>query len=164
MADYLRKDVSELISAQLLTIANYVAQDIDRDIVLRRELLARVASKIPPALLHNPKQLQAWLGERHDMNPLFSLGFFVLDSSGIVLADYPVLPERAGKSYADRDYLQQAMKGEPVIGRPVIGQASNVPVLPMAMPLRDGTGKVQAVLVGISELYSPNFISSVRFN
>jgi diguanylate cyclase (GGDEF)-like protein len=53
------------------------------------------------------------------------------------------------------------MKGEPVIGSPVIGRASNVPVLPMAMPLRDGTGKVQAVLVGISGLYSSNFLEAL---
>ena len=161
LTDYLRKDVSELMSAQLLTIANYVAQDINRDIVQRRELLARVAAKIPPALLHNPKQLQAWLGEQQDMNPLFSSGLFVLDPSGIVLTAYPALPERIGKSYADRDYFQQAMKGEPAIGCPVIGRASNVPVLPMAMPLRDATGKVLGVLVGISALNSSNFMEAL---
>ena len=65
LTDYLRKDVSELTSAQLLTIADYVAQDINRDMVQRRELLARVALKIPPALLRNPKQLQTWLVSCH---------------------------------------------------------------------------------------------------
>jgi diguanylate cyclase (GGDEF)-like protein len=161
LTDYLRKDVSELTSAQLLTIANYVAQDINRDIVQRSELLASIAAKIPPALLHNPKQLQAWLGEHHNMNPLFSLGLFVLDPSSIVLAGYPVLPERTDKSYADRDYFQQAMKGEPAIGCPVVGRVSNVPVLPMAMPLRDGAGKVLAVLVGVSALQSSNFMEAL---
>ncbi len=161
LTDYLRKDVSELTSAQLLTIADYVAQDINRDIVQRREFLARAAEKIPPVLLHNPKQLQAWLGEHQDMNPLFSLGLFVLDPTGIVLAAYPALPERTGKSYADRDYFQQAMKGNPAIGCAVNGRASNVPVLPMAMPLRDATGKVLAVLVGITALHSSNFMEAL---
>lgn len=36
LTDYLRKDISEQTSAQLLTIANYVAQDIYRDIIAHR--------------------------------------------------------------------------------------------------------------------------------
>lgn len=161
LSDYLRKDVTELSSAQLLSLANYVAQDIDQDIVARREFLKRVAGKFPLALLHHPQQLQAWLAERHDINPLFSQGLTVLDSSGKALADYPVRPGRLGMSLADRDYFQQAMQGEFVIGRPVIGRAAKIPVLPMAMPLRDSSGKIRAVLLGISALRSPNFLSAL---
>lgn len=161
LADYLRKDVTKLTSAQLLTLANYVANDIDHDLTERRELLERVAAKFPLALLHNPKQLQVWLGERHDVNPLFSLGMCVLDPSGRALADYPALPDRAGMSFADREYFQEAMKGAFAIGRPVIGRVSNVQVLPMAIPLRDSVGKVHAVLIGISALRSPNFMEAL---
>ena len=161
LGDYLRKDVTELISGHLLTMANYVAQDIDRDILERREFLERVAAKLPLTLLHKQKQLQAWLGEDHDMDRRFSLGMFVLDPSGIALADYPSVSNRVGLSYADRDYFQQAMKGESAIGRPVIGRAANVPVLPMAIPLRDGAGKVLAVLVGVSALNSPSFMENL---
>lgn len=161
LTDFLREDVTELTSAQLLTMANHVAQDIDRDIVERRELLERIAAKLSLTSLHNPQQLRQWLGERHDFNPLFSLGLFVVDTSGVALVDYPVLPDRVGKSYADRDYFQQAMKGEFAIGHPVIGRAAKVPVLPMAMPLRDHAGKIRAVLVGISALHSPNFMAAL---
>ncbi len=161
LADYLRNDVTELTSAQLLTLANYVANDIDHDLIERHELLERVAAKFPLALLHNPKQLRAWLGERHDVNPLFSLGLFVLDPSGHALADYPALPDRAGMSFADREYFQEAMQGAFAIGRPVIDRVSNVQVLPMAIPLRDSAGKVHAVLVGISALRSPNFMEAL---
>lgn len=158
LSDYLRNDLTELTSAQLQTIASYVAKDIDRDILARRKLLEQVAAKFPPNLLHDRRSLQAWLGERHDISPLFSQGMFVLDTSGIALADYPAVPNRVGTSYADRDYFQQAMRGEFVIGRPVLGRAAKVPVLPMALPLRDSAGKVRAVLAGISALHSPNFL------
>lgn len=161
LGDFLRKDVTELTSAQLLTLANYVANDIDHDLTERRELLERVAAKFPLTLLHNPKQLQAWLGERHDVNPLFSLGMCVLDPSGRALADYPALPDRVGMSFADREYFQEAMKGAFAIGRPVFGRVSNKNVLPMAVPLRDSTGKVRAVLAGISALRSPNFMEAL---
>lgn len=161
LADYLRKDVTMLASAQLSTIANYVAQDIDRDIVARRELLVHVAAKFPLSLLHNPNQAQSWLGERNETAPLFSLGMLVLDTSGVALASYPGSLDRVGVSYADRDYFQQAMKGEFSIGRPVIGRIAGVPALPMALPLRDSSGKILAVLVGISALHSPNFLDAL---
>ncbi len=161
LTDYLRKDLTELTSAQLLTTVNYIAKDIDHDIVERRELLEQVAAKFPLPLLHDQNQLQAWLGERHDINPLFSLGLFVLDTSGMVLVDYPALPNRANTSFADRDYFQQAMKGEFAIGRPVFGRVSKVPVLPMALPLRDSAGGVRAILVGVSALHSPNFMEDL---
>lgn len=162
LTDFLRADLTEQTSAQLLTMAKYVAQDIDHDIMARRELLGRVAEKLPLTLLHNPKQLQQWLGERHNINPLFSFGLFVIDTSGIALADYPAIPNRVGTSLADRDYFQQAMKGEFAIGRPIIGRISGVPVLPMSMPLRDHGGKVRAILVGISALHSPNFMDALH--
>jgi diguanylate cyclase (GGDEF)-like protein len=161
LSDYLRHDVVELTSAQLSTIAGYVAKDVDHDIVDRQELLERVATRLPLGLLNDGKQLQQWLGDRHDINPLFSQGLFVLDTAGVVLADYPATSDRVGLSYADRDYFQQALKGDATIGRPVVGRVAKVPVLPMARPLRDASGSVRAVLVGVSSLQSPNFMSAL---
>jgi len=158
LGNYLRKSVAELASAQLLTMSDYVAKSIDHNIVERREMLGRVAVKFPLILLHDRKQLQKWLSERHDINPLFSQGMAVLDLSGVMLAGYPILTNRVDRSFADRDYFQQALKGEFAIGRPVIGRISKVPVLPMAMPIHDGAGKVRAVLLGVSALNSSNFL------
>ena len=161
LTDYLRQDLTDLTSAQLVTIANYVAKDIDRNILERREFLEQIAAKFPLSLLHNRKELQTWLGERQDINPLFSLGLLVLDPSGFGLADYPALPDRVAQSFADRDYFQQAIKGEFAIGRPLFGRISKVPLLPMAMPLRDSAGAVQAILIGVSALNSPNFLEAL---
>lgn len=157
LTDYLRKDITELASSQLLTLANYVAQDVDRDIVARRELLVRVAAKFPLPLLAHSNPLQIWLAERQEVNPLFSSGMFVLDTAGVGLTGQT--PERTG--YVDRDYFQQALSGEFAIGRPVMDQFSGAPILPMAMPLRDGAGKVQAVLVGMSALRLPSFMGAL---
>ncbi|OIQ96917.1 cyclic di-GMP phosphodiesterase Gmr [mine drainage metagenome] len=161
LTDFLQKDVTELTSSQLSTLANYVAKDIDHDIIERRDFLERVTAKLPLSLLKNPQQLRSWLGERYDINPLFSQGIFVLDLSGKTIIDYPALPERAAMSYADCDYFQQAIQGSFTIGRPVIGRIAKAPVLPMAIPILDTNGKVQAVLVGVSALHSPNFMNTL---
>lgn len=162
LSNYLRRDLTELSSAQLLTLANYVARDIDHNVVERRELLKRIGSKFPLTLLHDHHRLQAWLGERHEISPMFSVGLLILDTSGVALADYPPSSDRAGTSFAERDYFQQAMKGEYAIGRAVIGRVSKVPVLPMAVPLRDAGGKVRAVLVGVTALDAAGFLDGLQ--
>lgn len=158
---YLRQDITELASAQLLTLANYVAKDIDHDIIERRAMLERLAAKLPPTLLHRPQPLHAWLGERQDLNPLFSQGLAVLSPSGEVLAGYPAWPDLASKPFADRECFQRAVQGEFSIGRPLLEAVSATPVLPMAMPLRDAKGKIVAVLLGVSALHSPNFMDAL---
>ena len=162
LSNYLRRDLTEQSSAQLLTLANYVASDIDHNVIERRELLKRIGSKFPLALLRDRHRLQAWLGERHEISPMFSIGLSILDTSGGALAGYPSMPDRVGISFAERDYFQQAMKGEFAIGRAVIGRVSKVPVLPMAMPLRDGGGKVRAVLVGVTALDAAGFLDGLQ--
>lgn len=159
LGDFLRKDVTELTSAQLRTLANYVAYEVDENIIQRREFLERLAETLPPALLGDPRRLGQWLGEHHEVNPLFTFGLSMLDTSGNVLAGYPVLSDRIVESFVDRDYFQLALKGEFAIGRPVMGRFSKVPELPMAIPLRDRAGKVSAVLVGVTAFDDPNFDS-----
>lgn len=161
LSNYLRTDLTTLTATQLVTIANYVAKGVDQDIVDRRDMLEHVAAQFQLPLLDEPARLRAWLGERHAVNPLFSQGLLVVDRAGIVLADYPPVPGRVGMSFADRDYFQPAMQGGFAIGRPVFGRASRVPILPMAMPLRDRAGAVQAILVGVSALQSANFIQAL---
>lgn len=161
LSDFLRQDLTAVSSAQLLSIANYVAKDIDRVVVERRAMLAHLAKKFPLQLLNDPAAMRSWLGERHEVNPVFSLGLAVLDLSGKALADYPVVADPIGASYADRDYFRHAMDGEFAIGRPVVGRTTQTPTLPMALPLKDGDGKVRAVLVGVSDLRSPNFLNAL---
>ncbi|MBF0572348.1 MAG: diguanylate cyclase [Desulfamplus sp.] len=158
---YLRKDITKSTSIQLLTIANYVASNIDRDIIQRRELLKNIAKQFPQSLLHNEKELQKWLGDRHEINPLFSQGIAVINLSGTILGCYPQLASRVSISFKDRDYFQKAIKGEYAMGSPVLGRLSKVPILPMAEPLFDSNGKVCAVIVGVSSLRSSNFMEAL---
>lgn len=161
LSGYLRDDLTQLTSAQLTTIAHYAAQDVDRDIVARRNLLDRLASQLPPDLLAHPAELRSWLRERQETNPLFSRGLAALDSDGRVIADFPEIPGRSGSSAADRDYFREARLGHSTVGRPSLGRVASVPILPMAAPLRDNTGAVRGVLVGVSELQSDNFLAAL---
>lgn len=162
LSNYLRNDIIRMNSTQLLTLANYAASDIDRNIVERRELLKNIAAKLPLEHLNNPARLREWLAGQHHIYPLFSQGLFVIAPSGTLKCDYPAAALNSGTSYADRDYFIKAMQGQFTIGRPVQGIASKIPVLPMGTSICDKNGKVCAVLAGVSALTAPNFLEALH--
>lgn len=161
LSNFLRKDITALASGQMQSLADYAAKDIHHGLTDRRAFLAAVAAKLPLTLLDKPRQLQAWLGERYDLNPAFTQGLVVVDTAGRVLAGYPARAQLQSLSVADRDYFLQAMRGEFATGCPEKGRTSLAPELPMAAPLRDSAGHVQAVLVGASLLQSADFLGAV---
>ena len=161
LTDFLQKDIFKVVESQQLSLANYVAYDIDDKITQRRSLLERLAASVPIALLGKPEQLRAWIKERYEYQALFSAGLFVVNPKGIAVADYPVLANRVRTDYSDRDYIQAGLRGETYVGRPVMGRAAKEPVLPLAAPVKDARGEVRAVLAGITTLAAPGFLNSL---
>ncbi|HSV50799.1 MAG TPA: diguanylate cyclase [Burkholderiaceae bacterium] len=158
LTDFLREDLTKVVAAQQESLAGYVARDVDSRIVQRQVMLGEMATTFPLDLLDRPVALQRWLGERYQLQPLFSESLFVTTPDGLVIADYPPRPERIGMSYADRDYVRAARAGELAIGRPVMGRVAKKGVLPMAVPIKDASGQVRGVLAGITTLAAPDFL------
>jgi len=159
LTQYLREDISAVMATQQLTLANYVARDIDHKMQERQNLLKHMAATLPLELLDRPTELRAWLATRHALQPFFSAGFFVTNPGGQMLADYPPSPERATLDFSDRDFIRMALGGELAIGSPVVGRTAQKPILPMAAPVRDASGKVRAILSGITALDAAGFLS-----
>src|SRR5450830_1097685 len=90
-----QEDLRDLVAAQQLSLASYVARDIDHSIQTRRMLIGELVATLPPALLQQPGSLAIWVQERQRVNPLFNSGLLVMrpDGSG-VLAQYPVVAGR----------------------------------------------------------------------
>ncbi len=158
LTDFLREDLTKVVAVQQESLAGYVARDVDGKIIQRQHLLMRLASTFPLELLGRPAALQQWLGERYELQPLFSQALFVTDLNGLTVADYPPRPERVGLSYADRDYVREALAGASAIGRPIVGRVAKEGVLPMAVPIKDASGQVRGVLAGITTLAAPDFL------
>jgi len=161
VSHYLYKDLSEVVESQQMALATYAAHDIDEKIIQRQTLLEGLAAALPTGLLGQPDRLRAWLKQHYDYQPLFSSGLFVVDLRGTALADYPVLADRVKTNYMDRDYIQAALAGTSFVGRPLIGRAAKVPVLPMGAPIRNENKDVVAVLVGVTALAAPGFLNSL---
>lgn len=158
LTKFLREDLTQVVSAQQMALAEYVADDVDYKLKDRRRFLERLATTLPQELLEQPARLRDWLKERHELQQLFSLGFMVADTNGKVLIDFPPIPGRAGRSIADYPDFRAARDGQSVIGRPLIGPVSKQPILPLAVPVKDSAGHVKAVLIGNAELAAHGFL------
>ena len=162
LTNFIREDLGAVVESQQLALASYIAHDVDYKILERQSLLRRMAEKLPLELLQQPDRLSAWLGERHDLRPLFSQGLFVTNMDGLALANYPRLIRLAGENYGDRDYIRAALAGDLSVGRPLIGRMAKVPLLPIAVPVKDSPGQVRAVLAGVTELSAPGFLDLLQ--
>lgn len=165
VTDFMRDELQQLVSAQQLSMATYVAQDIDAKLRIRQELVRRLAEQLPRNLLQQPEALAAWLALRHDSHPLFSTGLVVVSPAGIAVSDYPSLPGRRGISYADRDwFLAVRNTGASAMGAPTIGRVTHRPGIAMAAPIKDAKGQLLGVLAGMTALNAPGFLDLLQNN
>lgn len=161
---FLRDDLTQLVSAQQKALAEAASLDIDAKVQSRLQLLERLAATFPLELLQRPAALQVWLGERQQLNPLFSQGLLVADRQGQVIADFPPLPGRGQATLTgDPDFTRALMaaKGRAGIGKPRLGTYTRQPVLPMGIPITGGDGSVKAILVGVTALNAPDFFNRI---
>lgn len=160
----LQDQVRDLVASQQLSVATYVARDIDASIIGRLRLVETLAGEFSPPLLKDPAALLAWLKERQRINPLFNNGLVVIAPDGkSLLGEYPVVTGRDRLDYSRIDWFRRALVADrAVIGKPVRGRASGVPLIVMAHPLRDASGSVVALLAGVSALDAPGFLDRLQ--
>lgn len=166
LSNTMRDSIEELVSAQLVSEAAYVAGDIDEKIRIRKQLLENLARLLPRRLLHQPEKLEAWLAERQALAPHFSLGMAVVPLSGRgVIAEYPTLVGRRDLDFADTEWFRMARDGAAfAIGRPGGGRLVKQGMIIMAAPVRDAQGSVVAVIHGATLLDTPGFLNLIQNN
>jgi diguanylate cyclase (GGDEF)-like protein len=156
--------VRELVAAQQLTIATYVARDIDHGITSRLALIDRFAAELPPELAGQPEKLQAWIKDRQRINPLFNGTLLAVRPDGRgLLAEYPAVPGHSQLDCAESGWLLAAVRGsKPVVSTPARGCMSDDPMIIFAAPVRDASGSVVAVLAGVALLNAPGFLDRMQ--
>lgn len=157
-----RLQMTELLSYQQYSAATLKADLIDayfrQDIAFLTRLGAMVA---PRAELLPYDQIQTILDERIFLHERFNGGIVILDGRGVAVADSPVMPNRVGIDFSDRDYLKKVFAEKaPVISSPVIGRASNAPIIVVNVPVLDNE-EVVAVVLGTIRLSGPTFLDEI---
>lgn len=158
----LRDNLIRVFSTQQTALAQVVANDVDYKLAERRHLLGRLAQALPPELVADPARLSAWLAARQRIQPLFSLGLLIADRHGKIIADAPDIAGRIGLQVIEMSVFRQALAGQEVIGHPLMGPATKQPLLSMMAPVRDASGRVRAVLIGLTSLTMPGFLDLQR--
>jgi len=154
----------DMVSSQQLSIATYVARDIDHSIVERRVLITTLAATLPQDLIVQAPKLNAWIAERQRLNPLFDDALMVLRPDGkSMFGQSPDWPARRTLDYSHFDWFQAALRSdEAVIGKPLRGRLTGEPLLMMAKAVRGADRRVRAVIIGISTLNAPGFLHRLQ--
>jgi diguanylate cyclase (GGDEF)-like protein/PAS domain S-box-containing protein len=161
--EVIRTSLKKQAMDQQASIAALVATEIEDEISERLLALQRVAVVMSDPHRHHLPQEQ--LEQMPEFQALFSGGVFMTDIRGVAYASLPLSAQRIGVSYAERDYIQRAVReGRSIVGTPVLGKKLNVPVLALSTPLRDAHGAVNGVLVGIVNLEQSSFLDKLVRN
>ena len=154
-----KRALESSIEAMQMAMAKQVALDLKKKISVRLESLARAATHIDIRRLDDAKYLETFLSERYSLSFMFSGGTFVVDPTGRGIVDYPVVPGRRDRFIGDRAYVREPLRtGMPFVSEPIQGRGVARPVLNMSAPVIDATGKVRAVLVGVTLLEKNAFL------
>jgi len=84
--DTIHTNLFKVLSIHQEALADEVAQDVTRDLDVRKIFLTKLASLLPLPLLEDPKALKKWLMERQELNPVFSGALFVINKEGTLIA------------------------------------------------------------------------------
>jgi diguanylate cyclase (GGDEF)-like protein/PAS domain S-box-containing protein len=157
-----RERLTQLLASQQYASVSYVADDIDNKISFRFGGLSKLAERFPLAVLDDTQAMMRYLEDRRAIYNLFDLGLIIVkpDLSG-AFGDYPVLPGRRDTPYNLSPFKEVAESGKPVIGPPRVGRFSSKPVVVMAVPITDETGKLRAIIAGVTTIDASNFLDLV---
>lgn len=149
----LEADLGQLLFNQQRASVNYVANDLEQKILLRKQALQDVADAIPLEKLHDRAAMSAYLEKRLAIYRLFTYGVLLIGADGKGIADYPRVAERGSADYSTLEYFREVMAtGEPAMGKPRLGRFTHKPGLGIAVPLKDAQGRIRGVMVGIVSL------------
>ena len=161
----LRIDMERMLGQQQFSTVTYVAEQLDSELSDRIKALEMISQAIDPATMSRPDDLQKFLDQRFVLHNLFNAGINAYRTDGTAIAVSPLLPERIGLNYMDRDYVAGALKGGlATVGHPVLGRTLKTPVIGIAVPIRDHAGAIIGALGGLINLGRPSFLDKITNN
>ena len=159
---YLRQDMEAAISSQQYSTVSLIAAELDRSVRERQTALALTAKSIETTSLSVDKALEGFLEKQPGLVSLFNWGVIILDSQGVSVANAPTKRGRIGVRYDDLDFFKEIKAtGKPVITEPLIGRATGVHVLTIAVPIKRDNGELLGVVMGVTNLEQTSFLDEI---
>jgi PAS domain S-box-containing protein len=158
-------NIRERSGEQQFSTVSLIASGINVELEERLRALTAVAGELNATVLNDTVALQGLIESRFGLNIQFNGGVFVVGTDAKAIASIPLSAERLGASYIDRDYIITSLKeGKAMVGKPIMGEKLQAPVIVMSVPVLDAKGKVLGALAGVTNLGQPNFLSQITDN
>lgn len=131
-----------------------MAHVIDDALMDRRDALTEFASMLQDGDALKPvAELQKLLDERILLHRYFNGGLLILDQDAVGLVDSPILAERVGTAYDDRNHVHWVKQNlQTYISHPFVGRRLQTPIISVNAPILGSEGDLLGYMVGISLL------------
>ena len=149
------------VETEQLGTVDELARSLDEKLDERVLALKAAAWALPGPLGNDLTVLEGLLKRETALLTLYD-DLYLFDAKGVLLVDWPVKPGRRKLDMSARDYIQGALgTRDAVISRPVLGKATQQPIVVVATPLFDAKGQVTGIMAGVLNLYKPNLLGSL---
>ncbi len=157
----MRTDIVQRIEKHEFRQLSELASHLDEKLEDSVNMLNMVARHVPIASMGQLVSLEKFVQEEQALLTVFD-DLYVFDAKGVLLVDWPVKPGRRTLDMSGRDYIQGVIKtGEPVISAPILGRATQQPIVVVAAPIKDANGQLVGILGGVLNLNKPNLLGSI---
>lgn len=158
----LRVDMEQLLGDQQFSTVAMVAANMDHELKERISALESVAADFEDQEVKSSKALQGIIERRPVLALLFNAGYYATDAAGTAIASVPVEAGRIGVNYSFRNHVAGALgEGKSGVSEVDIGKVLQVPVVSLAVPIRNAQGKVVGALVGVVNVSENSFLDRV---
>ena len=157
----MRTDIVQRIEKHEFRQLSELASHLDEKLQDSVNMLDKVARHVPAASMGQQDSLEKLLQDEKALLTVFD-DLYVFDAKGVLLVDWPVKPGRRTLDMSTRDYIQGVIKtGKPVISAPILGRATQQPIVVIAAPIMDANQQLVGIMGGVLNLYKPNLLGSI---
>jgi signal transduction histidine kinase/CheY-like chemotaxis protein len=157
----MRTDIVQRIEKHEFRQLSELASHLDEKLQDNVSMLGQVALNAPVAALGQLDSLEKFIQNEQALLTVFD-DLYVFDAKGVLLVDWPVKPGRRSLDMSARDYIQGVIKtGKPVISAPILGRATQQPIVVVAAPIKDANDQLVGIMGGVLNLYKPNLLGSI---
>jgi signal transduction histidine kinase len=160
---YFERQLKETVSRQQFTLVSAMAGEIDDKFRAIQAELVAVAGTITPETVADPEKARDFLASRPETCQIFDNGLFLFSRKGRLIAGMPLEPALKGQDFSRRDYHRKTVAtGLPQISTPFFSaQEHRHPIVMFTAPVRDGRGRLTAILAGSLDLMKDNFLGKL---
>ena len=157
----IRSDIVQRIEKHEFRQLSELASHIDEKLQDSVNMLEKVAQHAPIASAGLLESLEKFVQDEQALLTVFD-DLYVFDARGVLLVDWPIKPGRRTLDMSGRDYIQGVIKtGKAVISAPILGRATQQPIVVVAAPILDDNQQLVGIMGGVLNLYKPNLLGAI---